>query len=123
MRWGVQHCLCQAAMRPDAAALMHMPPAPPSLLPLTAATLQFKGLDNKQSKSWVEDNNLVAVFEAPNSRNRKVRVVDRAGGVQILAAGWLCPRHSNQPQGASGRRRGPGSQAAWQGGGRAGVLG
>ncbi|PSC70684.1 hypothetical protein C2E20_5787 [Micractinium conductrix] len=32
----------------------------------------FAGLNGKQSLSWVKSNNIVAFYEAPNSRNRKV---------------------------------------------------
>lgn len=36
----------------------------------------FKGLNKKQSKKWVRDNNIVAVYQPPNDRN--VREWDRA---------------------------------------------
>ena len=31
----------------------------------------FAAFNGKKSKKWVQDNNIVAVFEAPNDRNRK----------------------------------------------------
>lgn len=31
----------------------------------------FAAFDDKKSKSWVEENNIVAFYEAPNSKNRK----------------------------------------------------
>ena len=75
----------------------------PALSP--APAWQFAGLNGKQPKSWVESQNLAALFQAPNSRNREVRRQGQgdSGGQGMETAGqatglvWASSCHDCRP--------------------------